>query len=140
MLEAAKILPITGYREIADYVADYISHKQARLPDGTFYRKMLMHIFHENTLWADDLYMSVPFLCRYAELTGDQSGLDDAAKQFLGFKERLFIPELKIMSHIYDFRRDMATGVPWGRGNGWTIFSLSELLAVLPGDHPHGPN
>jgi unsaturated rhamnogalacturonyl hydrolase len=34
----------------------------------------------------------------------------------------------------------MATGVPWGRGNGWTLFSLSELLAVLPQDHPLRPD
>jgi rhamnogalacturonyl hydrolase YesR len=92
-------------------------------------------MFHENTMWADDLYMSVPFLCRYYQLTGDRNYIDDAARQFLGFKKRLFIPEWKVMSHIYDFRRDLATGVPWGRGNGWTIFSLSELLAVLPADH-----
>jgi rhamnogalacturonyl hydrolase YesR len=92
-------------------------------------------MFHENTMWADDLYMSVPFLCRYYQLTGDSKYIDDAARQFIGFKKRLFIPELKIMSHIYDFRRDMATNVPWGRANGWTIFSLSELLAVLPGNH-----
>ncbi|HVT81288.1 MAG TPA: glycoside hydrolase family 88 protein [Phycisphaerae bacterium] len=135
MLEVNKYFPIKGAREIADYVADYISNTQARLEDGTFYRKILMHIFHENTMWADDLYMSVPFLCRYAALTGDQKYLDDAARQFLGFKKRLYMPNLKIMSHIYDFRRDMATGVPWGRGNGWTIFSLSELLAVLPEKH-----
>jgi rhamnogalacturonyl hydrolase YesR len=98
-----------------------------------------MHIFHENTMWADDLYMSVPFLCRYYQLTGEAKYIDDAARQFVGFKKRLFMPELKIMSHIYDFRRDLATGVPWGRGNGWTIFSLSELLAVLPADHALRP-
>jgi rhamnogalacturonyl hydrolase YesR len=34
----------------------------------------------------------------------------------------------------------MNTGVPWGRGNGWTIFSLSELLAVLPENHPLRPD
>jgi unsaturated rhamnogalacturonyl hydrolase len=136
MLEVAQHFPIKGYREIADYVANYISNQQARLPDGAFYRKTLMHIFHENTMWADDLYMSVPFLCRYAALTGDQKYLDDAARQFLGFKNRLYMPELKVMSHVYDFRRDMNTGIPWGRANGWTIFSLSELLAVLPGNHP----
>jgi rhamnogalacturonyl hydrolase YesR len=33
----------------------------------------------------------------------------------------------------------MATRVPWGRGNGWVIFSLSELLAVLPGNHDLRP-
>jgi len=140
LLEVARHAKLRGFREIADYVADYISHKQARLPDGTFYRKVLMHIFHENTMWADDLYMSVPFLCRYYQLTGDRRIIDDAARQFLGFKERLFIPELKVMSHVYDFRRQLATGVPWGRANGWTLFSLSELLAVLPQDHALRPD
>ncbi|MGA2229551.1 MAG: glycoside hydrolase family 88 protein [Tepidisphaeraceae bacterium] len=134
-LEVAKFAQIKGFRPIADYVADFIANRQDRLPDGTFYRIKLMHIFHENTMWADDLYMSVPFLCRYYQLTRDRRYIDDAARQFLGFKQRLFIPELKIMSHIYDFRRDLATNVPWGRGNGWTLFSLSELLAVLPEDH-----
>jgi unsaturated rhamnogalacturonyl hydrolase len=140
LLEVARHAEVHGFRRIADYVADYICHKQARLPDGTFYRRVLMHIFHENTMWADDLYMSVPFLCRYYQLTGDRTIIDDAARQFLGFKERLFIPELKVMSHVFDFRRQMATGVPWGRGNGWTVFSLSELLAVLPQDHPLRPD
>jgi rhamnogalacturonyl hydrolase YesR len=139
LLEVAKHFELQGYKEIADYVANHIANKQDRLPDGTFFRKKLMHMFHENTLWADDLYMSVPFLCRYYQLTGDRRYIDDAARQFLGFKQRLFIPELKVMSHVYDFRRQMATGVPWGRGNGWTLFSLSELLAVLPVDHAQRP-
>jgi len=140
LLEVARHFDLEGYREIADYVADYISNKQARLPDGTFFRKQLMHVFHKNTMWADDLYMSVPFLCRYYLLTGDSKYIDDAARQFLGFKKRLFIPEWKVMSHVYDFKREMATGVPWGRGNGWTIFSLSELLAVLPKEHELRPD
>jgi rhamnogalacturonyl hydrolase YesR len=139
LLEVARHFEVRGYKEIADYVADYISSKQVRLPDGTFFRKNLMHVFHENTMWADDLYMSVPFLCRYYQLTGDTRYVDDAARQFLGFKKHLFIPEWKVMSHVYDFKRQMATGVPWGRGNGWVIFSLSELLAVLPKDHEHRP-
>lgn len=25
---------------------------------------------------------------------------------------------------------------PWGRGNGWVVFSMTELLEVLPEDHP----
>ncbi|MCL2479671.1 MAG: glycoside hydrolase family 88 protein, partial [Treponema sp.] len=34
------------------------------------------------------------------------------------------------------FRRNINTGIPWGRGNGWTIFSLTEILMALPEDHP----
>jgi rhamnogalacturonyl hydrolase YesR len=83
--------------------------------------------------------MSVPFLCRYFQLTAKTKYIDDAARQFLGCKHHLFIPELKAMSHVYDFRRQMATGIPWGRGNGWAIFSLSELLAVLPAGHALRP-
>ncbi|PTY08540.1 rhamnogalacturonyl hydrolase [Opitutaceae bacterium EW11] len=139
VLEVARHAEIHGYRVISDYIADYIANKQVRLPDGTFFRKHLMHEFHEDTLWADDLYMSVPFLCRYYQLSGEQKYIDDAARQFLGFKKRLFIPEWKVMSHVYDFKRDMATGIPWGRGNGWVIFSLSELLAVLPANHALKP-
>lgn len=139
LLEVAKYFDIRGAREIADYVANFITNEQDRQPDGTFYRRELMHIFHENTMWADDLYMSVPFLCRYYQLTNDRKYVDDAARQFIGFKKRLYLPELKIMAHVYDFRRNMNTGVPWGRGNGWTIFSLSELLAVLPQDHAERP-
>ncbi|MDI1250977.1 MAG: glycoside hydrolase family 88 protein [Lacunisphaera sp.] len=139
LLEMGKYFKVPGLRGIADYVAEYISRRQVRLPDGTFFRKDLMHTFHEDTLWADDLYMSVPFLCRYYELTGEARYVDDAARQFLGFKQLLFIPELKVMSHVYDFTRQLATGVPWGRGNGWVIFSLSELLAVLPAKHALRP-
>ena len=88
------------------------------------------------TMWADDLYMSVPFLSRYYKFTGDQKYADDAANQFFGFKKRLYMPEQQIMSHVYDFKYDTKTGVPWGRGNGWVVFSMTELLEVLPEDHP----
>ncbi|OIQ95004.1 unsaturated rhamnogalacturonyl hydrolase YesR [mine drainage metagenome] len=135
LLEVMKEAEVPGGREIVDYVADYIANRQVRLPDGTFFRKNLMHTFHENTLWADDLYMSVPFLCRYYQLTGERRYVDDAARQFLGFRRLLFMPEKRLMSHVYDFTRNLATGVPWGRGNGWVLFALTELLAVLPEDH-----
>jgi len=135
MLETAKYFDITDCGEIATVIGDFITNKQDRFDDGAFYRRDLMHSFHNMTMWADDLYMSVPFLCRYYQMTGDQRYVDDAANQFFGFKKRLYIPEQRIMSHVYDIDREMATGVPWGRGNGWTVFSLSELLMVLPEDH-----
>lgn len=135
MLELLQHTEVTGARELADDIADYISNQQSRLEEGTLYRKGSHSALMVETLWADDLYMSVPFLCRYYRLTGESRYIDDAARQFLFYKKYLYIPEKKIMSHIYDFRHDAATGVPWGRGNGWVAFSLSELLAVLPEEH-----
>ncbi len=136
MLEVNKYLPIEGVETVADYVGDYIYNHQTRLEDGTFFRKAQLHSFHNMTMWADDLYMSVPFLSRYYKFTGDIKYADDAANQFFGFKKRLFMEDQSIMSHVYDFKYDTKTGVPWGRGNGWVVFSMTELLEVLPEDHP----
>jgi unsaturated rhamnogalacturonyl hydrolase len=120
----------------ADYTADHIINKQDRMPEGCFYRRQMMHHFHNETLWADDLYMSVPFLCRYAAYKKDPAILDLAALQFEGFKKYLFMEDKNLMVHVFDLKRNMNTGVPWGRGNGWAIFSLTELLMALPKDHP----
>ncbi|MGH7995847.1 MAG: glycoside hydrolase family 88/105 protein, partial [Opitutaceae bacterium] len=139
VMEVLKEADIPGARAMIDYVADYMSNRQVRLPDGTFFRKNQMHAFHDDTLWADDLYMSVPFLCRYSQLTGDARYLNDAARQFIGFRKLLFLPDRRLMAHVYDFSRQRSTGVAWGRGNGWVLFSLSELLAVLPTNHERRP-
>jgi len=130
-LETYKECQLPEYRVVADAIADYILNKQVRTQDGAFYRA--------RTMWIDDLYMSTPFLSRYYKLTGQQKYIDDAARQFLLFKKYLFLPEHKIMSHIYDFGYNLPTGIPWGRGNGWCLFSLSEVLEMLPTDHPDRP-
>ncbi len=116
-------------REIADTIADYMMERQPRLADGTFVRR-------DDTLWADDLYMSVPFLCRYGVLTGDARYLDECARQFAGFRRHLYMPEKRVMAHMKCMRRNRKNGIPWSRGNGWVLFSLSELLERLPADHP----
>ena len=118
----------------AEYVADYILQKQERLKNGMFYREKVGHL-HQNTIWADDLYMSTPFIIRYAQIKDDTAVLDDAVNQFLCFKEKLFMEESQLMSHVYNLKYDLPTRIPWGRGNGWVLFSLSELLMVIPKEH-----
>lgn len=135
MLEAQAEADDPSYLAVAEIIAEHMAERQERREDGAFYRR-LEGDFMENTLWADDLYMSTPFMLRYARLSGQRAFLDDAARQFLRFKKYLFIPEHRVLSHVYDFKYDTATLVPWGRGNGWALFSLSELLGVLPEEHP----
>jgi len=50
-------------------IADYILNQQIRSKDGTFCRPEPAHF----TVWADDLFMSVPFLLRMGKITGDQN-------------------------------------------------------------------
>lgn len=135
MLAAMELTRIPYGKETADRIASYISTEQERLSDGAFYRKRGSREMRQETMWCDDLYMSTPFLSRYAKLTGESAYLEDAVQQFLLFRNYLYIPQLQIMSHVYDFVRGSATGIPWGRGNGWVLFSLTELLDMLPENH-----
>lgn len=96
-----------------------------RFADGTYNRT--------SSMWADDLYMSCPFLVRMGRLTSDNSWYLKAAKQIQGFKERLYMEEEHVFSHIYFPKKGVANRVPWGRGNGWVMWTLSEFLMYAEG-------
>ena len=123
---------------IAEKIADFMCKRLERLPDGTFFRDDDGYPVKE-TLWADDMYMCIPFLCRYAQRSGKTEFLEEAVKQMLQYWEYLYMPEENLLSHVYDCVRKKQTRVPWGRGNGWYLFSLAELLTVLPDTHPQRP-
>ncbi|WP_372634928.1 glycoside hydrolase family 105 protein [Cohnella sp.] len=138
MLEAYPECGDESFLRIAQDIADFMTHELERKPDGAFYRKC-MGQYSENTMWADDLYMSTPFLKRFASITGDDRYKEEAVKQFHLFKQYLYMSGQQIMSHVFDFKYGVPTEIPWGRGNGWTIFSLSEFLESLPEDHTEKP-
>lgn len=133
---AGQVRTLKGVRDVSDDIAHYIMNVQSRMDDGALYRHIGVSPSMHNTMWCDDMYMSVPFLCRYAEATGDSRYVDEAAKQLLLYKKYLYAPEKRIMSHVYDVSRGQPSGTFWGRGNGWVFFSLATLLGVLPQEHP----
>ncbi len=136
MLEASPELINSVYTIIADYIANFIENVLERMPDGAVCRANPNFPLMDRTIWADDLYMCIPFLCRYYKMTGDPRYIDDAAKQLVLFHKYLFRPDRKILSHVYDIKHERPTEVSWGRGNGWAAFSYTELLAFLPYEHP----
>mgnify|MGYP004697090021 CR=1 FL=1 len=94
-----------------------------RFADGTYHR--------ESTMWADDTFMSIPFLSRMWEITGETKYLTECVRQLKGFTERLYMEDKKLFSHIYFLKEQTANRIPWGRGNGWVFLSLSDLLYTL---------
>ena len=131
-IEAYNRKPSQELRDYFDRIADHILNKQDRLADKTLVRKGP----HEMTLWADDLYMSVPFLSRMGELTGDPKYFEDAVTQVLNFNKYLWDEDKGLYYHCYysDLNRN---GVAhWGRCNGWVMMANVQLLDRLPADHP----
>ncbi|MXV17216.1 glycoside hydrolase family 88/105 protein [Hufsiella ginkgonis] len=115
--------------------AMHLTEERLRLKDGTFVRKFP----HVNTLWADDLYMSVPFLARMGKLTGEKKYFDDAIKQVVNFDKYLWDPQNQLYWHAWysDVQRN---GVAhWGRCNGWIMIAQVHLLDLLPANHPARP-
>jgi rhamnogalacturonyl hydrolase YesR len=130
MLEAQKELGLVTITNMSDRISHFMSDWQRREKDGAFSRD-------DDTMWIDDLYMSVPFLVRRFETSGNHADLEDAVWQFLAYKKRFFDSQKQLMSHIFDPILNKGNLIPWSRGNGWVLFALSELLQVLPTDHKH---
>jgi rhamnogalacturonyl hydrolase YesR len=88
------------------------------------------------TLWADDLYMSVPFLARMGKLTGDKKYFDFAIKQVENFNRYIYDPTTGLYLHAY-YNDANTNGVArWGRCNGWVALAQADLINNLPANHP----
>ena len=105
---------------IVDKLLAAMKEKIPRFPDGTFHRYADM--------WADDTFMSCPFLVRAGILKKDPSYHAEAVRQLLGFKKRLWMAEEKIFSHIFFLKSQSPNNIPWGRGNGWIYVSVTDAL------------
>ncbi|WP_304198578.1 glycoside hydrolase family 105 protein [Flavobacterium alvei] len=121
------------YLPLIKHADDYISNKQFRLADGTLAR----HRPQYESVWADDVYMGVPFLTNMGVLTKDPKYFDDAAKQIVQIAARLYDPQKEIFDHGWNANTaDYDPHFYWGRANGWIMMSMVELLSVLPENHP----
>ncbi|MHC1702954.1 MAG: glycoside hydrolase family 105 protein [Tenuifilaceae bacterium] len=121
------------YLELINIIADYISNKQVRLDNGTLARHRPQYL----SIWADDLYMSVPFLANMGVLSKDRKYFDDAVKQILQMADRLYMPQTELFDHGWSVTSgDYDPRFYWGRANGWTLMAMAELLGVLPADYP----
>jgi unsaturated rhamnogalacturonyl hydrolase len=119
------------YKEYIDKVAKHILKKQSRMYDGTLVRSFPQ----KWTIWADDLYMGLSFLSRYAELTGNKHTYNEAANQVINFHKYLFNREKSLMYHCW-YSDVKESGLAfWGRANGWVLLAQMDLLERIPKNH-----
>ena len=115
-------------RPLMDNYMDYIMNKEYRLSDGIFARNRPQH----NTVWLDDMFMAIPAIANMGKLTGDTKYFDEAVKQILLFKQRMWVPEKKLFRHGWVESMEPHPAFHWGRANGWAILTMTEVLDVLP--------
>jgi unsaturated rhamnogalacturonyl hydrolase len=135
MIKTQRVGIDADLRPLIDNYITYISTKEFRLADGTLARNRPQ----PNTIWLDDLYMSVPALAQMGQLTGERRYFDDAVRQVLQFAERMFVREKGLFMHGWVQGMEPHPEFHWARANGWAFLTLVELLDVLPADHPGRP-
>jgi rhamnogalacturonyl hydrolase YesR len=114
---------------------EWVAKRQFRLADGTLARQRPQAV----SLWADDMYMGIPALAELGRMTGDRAYFDDAVKNVLQMTGYLFDPQANLYTHGWNANNPEAPRFYWGRANGWAVLAMSDLLDVLPHDHPGYP-
>jgi unsaturated rhamnogalacturonyl hydrolase len=100
---------------------DWLLHQAPRSDDGALY-----HVVNKPEIWVDSFYMSPPFLA----VSGHS---EQAVIQIEGYRKRLWNPEAKLFSHIWDEgAQAFIRQAHWGVGNGWAAAGMIRVLAALP--------
>jgi unsaturated rhamnogalacturonyl hydrolase len=114
-----------------------------RTKDGGFWHANIPS--RASQLWADGVFMSLPFLARYGEMFGESKYTnDEVVKQMLIYYKHLNDPATGLLWHAYDESGAQSWANPtthqsafhWGRAFGWYAMTLIILLDIIPRDQP----
>ena len=104
-------------QEAARGLLEFVLKKAPRAADGTCY-----HVSNAPEMWSDSYYTTPPFLAA----TGHY---DEALLQIEGLRKRLWNPEKKLFSHIWDDgRRQFRRQAFWG----WAAAGMTRVIVALP--------
>lgn len=114
--------------------------KHPRTKQGGFWHKKI----YPYQMWVDGLYMAQPFSTEYAVLMNMPEVFDDVVNQFVYMEQNARDPKTGLLYHGWDESRqerwaDPETGLSkhfWGRGIGWYVMALVDVLEHFPQDHP----
>ncbi len=133
VIEVFKNVKKQSYKNYIDKAAGYILNKQHRFSDGSYIRSFP----RKWTLWADDLYMSISFLSRMGEHSGDPRYFNTAAEQVINYNNHLFDKDKGLMYHNWYSDTNEHGVAFWGRANGWALLAQIDLLERLPAGNPY---
>lgn len=114
----------------------------ANPPTGSFELDYSDYTTLEHWTWCDALFMAPPVYLGLYNITGDKKFIQFMDKEFKATYEYLFDKEENLFyrdRRYFDQREANGTKVFWGRGNGWVLGGLVELLRKLPIESKYRP-
>ena len=111
-----------------------LDHYRVTTPRGTtglhYFRPDLPQF--RTTLLIDSLYHVPPFIAACGGLLDDKSLHQEALAMWIDHAAVLGVPGKPLLYHNYEHGTGRRRGYGWGRGNGWALFGLLDLIEVLP--------
>jgi rhamnogalacturonyl hydrolase YesR len=119
ILRAARLTGDPALGKAVTNMLDFALKTGPRAADGT--------LFHTGQqIWSDSFHTSPPFLAAAGHY-------DEAILQIEGHWKRLWNPDKKLLSHIWDERGQRFQDKSfWGGGQGWAAAGLARVIRSLP--------
>lgn len=119
---------------------------QPRNSRGGFWHKKI----YPYQMWLDGIFMGSRYYAAYDVLFNDGQLLDDVINQFTLIHSKTYDSEKQLNYHAWSERPDDKNSFwakkedPfkgcshefWARGNGWYFAALTDVLEVIPSNHP----
>jgi unsaturated rhamnogalacturonyl hydrolase len=131
------------YKKALELLRDQLRTQPRNKSNGFWHKKI-----YPFQMWLDGIYMAGPFLAEYAARFDEPSAFDDIAHQIMLIEERTRDDATGLLYHAWDETKgqqwaDRLTGRSphfWGRGMGWYVMAIVDVLDFLPRDHDSRPS
>jgi unsaturated rhamnogalacturonyl hydrolase len=128
------------YRKALDLLRGQLRTQPRTKSDGFWHKKIYPY-----QMWLDGIYMAGPFLAEYAQRFDEPLIFEDIVKQILLIEEHTRAEKTGLLFHAWDESKEQrwcnpATGCSqhfWGRGVGWFVMALVDVLDHLPREQAH---
>ncbi len=92
--------------------------------------------------WCDALFMAPAVYANLYTITGEEKYLKFMDQEFKASYDFLYDKEEKLFfrdASYFDKKEANGKKVFWGRGNGWVLGGLVNIMKILPKDNPYRP-
>lgn len=110
--------------------------------NGTFQLNYSDPTTLEHWTWCDALFMAPPVYLHLYNITGDKKFIRFMDKEYKATYDFLYNKEENLFfrdHHYFDKKEANGTKVFWGRGNGWVLGGLVEMLRMFPEKSKYRP-
>jgi unsaturated rhamnogalacturonyl hydrolase len=126
------------YRKAIDLLRDQMRTHPRNHANGFWHKQIYPY-----QMWLDGAYMAGPFLSEYALRFNEPEIFDEVIHQIMLIEQNTRDPMTGLLYHAWDESKEQRWCNPetgqsrffWGRGVGWFVMALVDILDYLPQDH-----